>query len=122
MKKSSVNKYLKAQRKREAIKLANHLETLGAAFCREQALSPGEAMLVSKRREDGSTEYFFERKVDKVNMHELHPDIQVCMEAAYRKVWGPELTEKEFENLKTIMQKYKDGAEQPITGEQAKDG
>jgi formamidopyrimidine-DNA glycosylase len=104
-------KYLKAQKKRQAKKLATHLETLGAAFCREYDIPPGDAMLISKRREDGSTEYFFERKIEKVNMSELHPDIQICMEAAFRKAWGPDLTDQELDNLRAILTKYKEGAE-----------
>lgn len=101
-----VSKYLKAQKKRQAQKLATHLETLGAAFCREQEIPPGEAMLISRRREDGSTEYFFERKIEKVNMSEIHPDIQYMAQLAWRLIRGPELTKDERAEAEEFTKKY----------------
>lgn len=107
MRKKSVNKYLKKLKKREATKLAGHLEKMGAAFCKDVGISPKDVVLVSKVRDDGTHEYRFERQTEKVNMAELHPDIRTCFEAAYRKTWGPPLSDEEERTLREVMEKYK---------------
>jgi hypothetical protein len=106
---------LKRVKKREALKLAGHLESLGAAFCRDQEIPPTDAMLISKRREDGSTEYFFERKIDKVDLNELHDDIRLVFDFAFKKSWGPDVTDEEAEQLKSVMEKYREDYESQET-------
>lgn len=102
-----MSKYLKRLKKRKAALLGAHLERLGAAFCRDVPIEPKDAVLVSKHEEDGSTKYWFERKLEKPNMSELHPDVKVTFDAAYRQVWGPPFTEEELAALKDVMEKYK---------------
>lgn len=107
----SLKKILKKAKKRKAVALANHLEHFGAAFCREVGVQPSDAILISKPIEGGGTSYVWERRKEKVDMNELHPDIKVVFDAAFRKVWGPEMTEEDDKKLAEVMEKYREGYE-----------
>jgi len=83
----NINKHLKQLRKRESLKMAHHLESLGAAFCRETGLTPSETSLVTATDEKGTHYYFTERPAD-LDVDGLPPqmrellDLNVALEKA----------------------------------------
>lgn len=95
----SVNRQIKKAKGRKALQLANHIEALGSAFCREVGIPPTEACLMSElvvptkpletddageikrlQVERHVTRYWYERKPEAlVISEELHPDIRALL-------------------------------------------
>jgi len=66
------NKQLKIAQKREALRLSHHLESLGAAFCRETGLVPSDTALVTGS-DDKSNFYYFTAKPMSLDVDGLPP-------------------------------------------------
>lgn len=81
------NKIIKQAIKRETLRLNHHLESLGAAFCRETGLIPSETALVSGSNDKGNF-YYFTTKPEPLDVDGLPPqmrelfDINVALEKA----------------------------------------
>lgn len=74
-----ISKHLKTLRKRESLKMANHLETLGAAFCRQTGLTPSETSLVTAS-DDKGTHYYFTQKPADLDVDGLPPQMRELLD------------------------------------------
>lgn len=74
-----IAKHLKTLRKRESLKMANHLETLGAAFCRQTGLVPSETSLVTAT-DDKGTHYYFTQKPADLEIDGLPPQMRELLD------------------------------------------
>lgn len=72
-------KNFKTLRKRESLKMAYHLESLGAAFCRETGLTPSETSLVTTS-DDKGTHYYFTEKPEDLDIDGLPPQMRELLD------------------------------------------
>jgi len=77
----NITKHLKHMKKRESLKMAHHLESLGAAFCKETGLTPSETSLVTATNDKG-THYYFTQKPDDFDVEGLHPTMRELVDLA----------------------------------------
>jgi hypothetical protein len=77
----NITKHLKHMKKRESLKMAYHLESLGAAFCKETGLTPSETSLVTAT-DDKGTHYYFTQKPDDFDVEGLHPTMRELVDLA----------------------------------------
>ena len=76
-----LSKHLKHLKKRETLRMSHHLESLGAAFCRETGLTPSETSLVTAT-DDKGTHYYFTQKPDDFDVEGLHPAMRELIDLA----------------------------------------
>lgn len=68
-------KHIKQLKKREALKLNHHIESLGAAFCKETGLTPSATALITTSDEKGSY-YYFTAKPEPLDVDGLPPQLR----------------------------------------------
>lgn len=85
-----LNKHIKQLKRREALKLNHHIESLGAAFCRETGLKPQDTALITTS-DDKGTYYYFTAKPEPLDVDGLPPqlrellDINVALDKAVKE-------------------------------------
>lgn len=81
----STNRQIARSKGRRALQLANHIEKLGSAFCREVGLPPSEVSLMSemvppKNGESVQHRYWYEKKsAEHVIVESLPPDVRLLI-------------------------------------------
>tara|TARA_R110000868_G_scaffold44306_3_gene148125 strand:+ start:2795 stop:3121 length:327 start_codon:yes stop_codon:yes gene_type:complete len=75
------NKSLKLLKRRETLKMTHHIESLGAAFCRETGLTPSDTALVTTT-DDKGTYYYFTAKPEPLDVDGLPPAMRELFDLA----------------------------------------
>jgi len=73
------NKHIKQLKRREALKLNHHIESLGAAFCRETGLKPQDTALITTS-DDKGTYYYFTAKPEPLDVDGLPPQLRELLD------------------------------------------
>ena len=74
-----LSKHIKQLKRREALKLNYHLESLGAAFCRDTGLNPSDTALITTN-DDKGTYYYFTAKPEPLDVDGLPPQLRELLD------------------------------------------
>jgi hypothetical protein len=74
-----ISKHIKQLKRREALKLNHHIESLGAAFCRETGLKPQDTALITTS-DDKGTYYYFTAKPEPLDIDGLPPQLRELLD------------------------------------------